>query len=129
MMRKGVCSPFNHLLISHPNPRRLGFSFRWERTVMATSTMKTCYTRLIGRLTYLNQKPRASSLACGCSTMHQAIKSGLKMVCLLEKCPRTPTKAGLMSRIVMDTADFGTHLAAGRWRSKVLSLSSNCVEV
>ena len=30
---------------------------------------------------------------------------------------------------VMKTADFGTHLAAGRWRSKVLSLSSNCVEV
>ena len=100
-----MCSPFNHLLISHPNPGRLRFSFGWERTVMATLTTKTCYARLIGRLTYLNQKPRASSLACGCSTMHRAIKSGLKMVCLLKKCPRTPTKAGLMSRMVQQCGE------------------------
>ena len=33
------------------------------------------------------------------------------------------------TKSVMSTTDFGTHLAAGRWRSKVLSLSSNCVEV
>ena len=32
MMRKGVCSPFNHLLISHPNPGRLRISFGQERT-------------------------------------------------------------------------------------------------
>ena len=30
---------------------------------------------------------------------------------------------------VMNTKDFGTHLVASRWRSKVLKDSGNCVEV
>ena len=29
---------------------------------------------------------------------------------------------------VMDTADFGTHLAAGRWRSTVLSYQATVLE-
>jgi len=83
---------FQLAYLTFPNPERLGFSFRLERTVKVTLTTKTCSNRLIGPSISLNLKLKVSPQACGSSIIHLAIKSGLQMVCLLEKCRRSPTK-------------------------------------